>query len=986
MSRPFGQTRAILGRPLVWGLSAAVGLTFAALMPLARERQDRALRAEPDLLTLSYLRLALERAPEDHGLRLRLAERTLAAGQFEQARDMLEPLFASSAHPHPDAEMLRAEIDYRAWAAAPLHQERARQDARERLEQTLQGIDAARLSTLQAERVARFCAETGLVARRAEIQARLARAELGNDARLAAADSAHLEAGNPLAAARLHAERAFAYPERDGARHAALALRRALAAGQPGEAVLIWRRLRPRYGSEPEVLELALGVLAGIDDVEALGIARALLAAHPRDEALARRIADLTRWTASASGRRVGASPTPALPEPPLRWSVELPGTAEMPPVTEAEALELASLLESLGAPERALRALDAAAARGLLSEQASWDLRLGIQLRLGDKRGALATLAQIEERFGRTRQSVERQVDLLLALGHTDAALRLLHDASAGDGSARDASASDASAADETESARRISAVAWELGDVERVRAAYRVIAYSGEATPDDVRRLWLLEREAGDFRASTRAALAGLSRFADPEFSRLALDSALGSRDDHLVRSVLGETENVLGGLARDADQLRLHVTLRHGRAHQAIRQRDMDAARRELAASARLLALAERHEGELGSAFTELEAAQQKQLFELAVQSDDRQLLARTYPGQAERLSARERVFVLSRLDRDSEAIGAAAAAIRSEDIAPDEAAALQDEASALSADMPRQILVLGDVLEMEGLTALRAGAGVSYSFDGGERAGARVELTRLASWEGPSVFLSGRDELAAELSAGVAASDLALGVVAHDGAAFRPFARFSQGLHASDAATVTLLARVNDRSQGSAALRVNGVEDELAAQAHFNAADAWSAFARASAQAYSDRDRDYLGAGVTLDGWVGRHWALPNGAGRLLGRVATIVAPRFAEDAAAQLPDGMAWAGVGMSFNRGRLSAAPVAGRRLSLLADVTAGWLVPVDELGWSGKLGVGVSVLGADQLSIAGSASNVLGPAPGFAVYTLAADYALSQW
>jgi hypothetical protein len=64
----------------------------------------------------------------------------------------------------------------------------------------------------------------------------------------------------------------------------------------------------------------------------------------------------------------------------------------------------------------------------------------------------------------------------------------------------------------------------------------------------------------------------------------------------------------------------------------------------------------------------------------------------------------------------------------------------------------------------------------------------------------------------------------------------------------------------------------------------------------------------------------------------------------------------------------------------------VLVDGTAGWLLPLDELGWSGTLGLGISVLGGDQLSILASASNVVGTTPGFAVYTLGADYAVSRW
>jgi hypothetical protein len=219
-----------------------------------------------------------------------------------------------------------------------------------------------------------------------------------------------------------------------------------------------------------------------------------------------------------------------------------------------------------------------------------------------------------------------------------------------------------------------------------------------------------------------------------------------------------------------------------------------------------------------------------------------------------------------------------------------------------------------------------------------------------------------------------------------VVTLDGQDPRPLARFEQGLYDGALFDLSLGARVNDRSRDTPELRVLGVEDELAATASLLLFEQFSATGRGSAKLYSDRDRQYLGGGVTFDASVGRYWTLPDGWGQGNLRVAGYVAPRFAANAEAPVPEGTSFVGAGASLTRGQLSVAPVAGRRLSVLADVTAGWLIPQDDLGWSGKLGFGISVLGADQLSIAGSASNVVSMAPGFSVYTLGADYALSQW
>ena len=44
------------------------------------------------------------------------------------------------------------------------------------------------------------------------------------------------------------------------------------------------------------------------------------------------------------------------------------------------------------------------------------------------------------------------------------------------------------------------------------------------------------------------------------------------------------------------------------------------------------------------------------------------------------------------------------------------------------------------------------------------------------------------------------------------------------------------------------------------------------------------------------------------------------------------------------------------------------------------------RLGLGVSLLGADLLSLSIEASNVLGTTPGFAAYGIGAEYRMSQW
>jgi hypothetical protein len=955
-------------RPLLtaWsalGLMAATGVAFAALFPLGQERESRALSGAPDMLALAYLDLALARSPEDSALRLRVAERRLAAGQFDRAREALAPLAGDDA---PEPCLLRLELEYRAWSALAGSEDAPA--ALARLVATIEDTPHERLPLEAAERVAELSALAGQSVTRATILGRLARADLENDERLHAADAAWLEAGQPLAAAELRAERALALPDRDGAVHAALALRRALAVGHPEPALALFRELRPTFGDNPRVLELGLAALAGVDDVQALAVAEQLLALHPDDAALRQRVAELRTWT--RTGEPSVVSRAPAVAPPPLRWDSREALEVDVRSAENGErVIERAALLERLGAPERALQLIDGALAQSLADERALWEQKASVQLRLGKTRAALGTLTQIDDRFGVTRSSLQRRAELLLALGELRPALQLLESAP---GEAAPAEV------------RQLGAIGWELGDIDHVRTTYRAIVSSAEVTTDDVRRLWLIEREDGDATAAARAALAGFERLGEPELLKLGLFTAVEAGDEALVAIALDAADRRGDVLLGDPEAVRLRVSARQSRARQALIDAEPEQARAELDQSAALLAAASADAPERKDVYGELWKTQERQTLDLAVAARDRQLLARVYPDQAENLSARERVFVLHRLGRDEDAVNEAVSGIEGGDLAEHDSGALQSDADALGAEMPRQLGVLGGVVSMEDLVTARVGAALRQGWSGGRALSAQVELTHLGSE--PSLGSPGPDELAAELGGRLGQSALALGIVARDGHTARPSLRFEQGLLDGTGLDLGLLVRVNERSFDSAPLRLLAVEDEVAVRAEIAFLEHYSANVRASAKLYSERDdRQVLGAGAALDAAVGRHFGLGElGTGSL--RVAGYVAPRFEREALGPVPDGASWVGLGAQLARGQLGIAPVAGRRLSLLADVSAGWLLPLDELGWSGKLGLGISVLGGDQLSLQASASNVMSNSPGFSVYMLGADYAVSRW
>jgi hypothetical protein len=75
----------------------------------------------------------------------------------------------------------------------------------------------------------------------------------------------------------------------------------------------------------------------------------------------------------------------------------------------------------------------------------------------------------------------------------------------------------------------------------------------------------------------------------------------------------------------------------------------------------------------------------------------------------------------------------------------------------------------------------------------------------------------------------------------------------------------------------------------------------------------------------------------------------------------------LPKSSEWVGIGASFGRGQLEQPPLIGRQFCYLLDAAAGWLWPVSSLGFSAQAGVGVSLFGADLISITARGSNVVG-------------------
>jgi hypothetical protein len=371
-------------------------------------------------------------------------------------------------------------------------------------------------------------------------------------------------------------------------------------------------------------------------------------------------------------------------------------------------------------------------------------------------------------------------------------------------------------------------------------------------------------------------------------------------------------------------------------------------------------------------------------------LALEADDLPAVAALYEQQSASLGEREQLSVLQRLGQYSTALARAVSVLSQGGESSAEHDALEAEARALGAELPRQLWLRGQVAQLSELGSWAAAGGVQYTFEPGLQLGLEAQLTRFegAALASAAPWLPSADPL--ELSLGlrgvIGASALSAGLLLQPGAAARPFAGLEQSLLDGQQVQLGLALAVNEASHETAWLRLAGAQDRLALSAQVALSEHWLLSAVAGAQSYWRRDRSYLGAGATSSASVGYQLPVPS-LGTASVRASAYLAPRVSASAAeGSVPEGTSWFGVSAGLRKGQLELPPVYGFQLSWLADATLGWLVPQAQLGWSGRLGLGTSLVGADLFSLSLQASNVLGTAPGLAAYTLGADYRLSQW
>ncbi|HKP63073.1 MAG TPA: tetratricopeptide repeat protein [Polyangiales bacterium] len=1016
--------RPLVTRAGLLGLGAGVVVVLSLLLPAAVRRQTQALELLPDALSLVYMDLNLTRRPTDPELRLRVVQKRLQAGQFEHARELLAPLLAASSPVAPRAREIMLQIDHRAWAAIEPARAKERALALARVLADIDALDLTQASPEAVQQKAELCWSLEQPARAASLLDQLARRRLPDYAsHIHAAEVAYQRADQTAKAVELQ----VFFAESDGSReHALRALELAPAAFDARQVLALAERLRARIGADdPQLLAASMQLAEGADVKLAFDLGRHLLRKSPTDAALHRRVARLAEWNGDGLRAldeyvwltRHGGRPedraraielaranwdlgllrellaAPRKPQrrgKPLALQLEhrrLHGTTCAPrrPSSPAERAQLRrrqqlqetlALDEALGDTRAAQAALEAAVSGPLADDPLVWQLRVDLLRRTGQNEAAAEALSELAARFPSEARALAL-ADLLLTLGRTRGALQAL----------------DAAPQPHTEAfLRRWYDVAWELGELSRTREIAQLILKTPGAGAWDVARLWQLQRNDPDPQLPLATALAGYERFKNAEMLRLVIASSERLQDDARVASLLEQAE-AFGGFRSDPGYWRQRITLHQRLAFSARESKSYLAAKQQLGAAEKALQRAPQQAPDAGDVYQQLWTSQHAQAIALALEADDRAALSEVFAAYGEQLPVRQQVYVLQRLDREAEARELARRAAADPSLPYSDRAALAAEFPEQPAGQPATLgspdyaRAWAEYFDSDGLATVSSQARVALDNEdfGMQLSAALARLTPQRGLRGlqPEAV---RD-ISAELGGRVFGTELDAGIKIRDEDAVRPYGRWRQQL-LSPALSASL--DLNTPSLESAQLRLLGATDELAVQSEVGLGGDYYVTARAAGNRYLSLNRDYLGAGLSVDAGVGRSFQLPDDFGRAAVRLAGRWAPRFRDpDRAARederqpaswIPDSSGFAGVGASLARGELDVPRASDPALRFLLDGSVGVLLPNGRFGFSGQAGIGSALFGHDQLSAQLIAGNVVGAQPYFSV---SAGYAL---
>lgn len=991
MSAPATTARGLLSPQLLLGMVFGVGLCLYALLPAAQRRAGMAADDTPSALSLQLLQLELQARPDDHDLRLRVAAKTLDAGQLDTTRQLLRPLGAPHTY-SPDARRLAIALERQALFAVDAGDTRGRDRVAKALRAHLQALDAQALPEAELQHMAGLAREVG----ERRVTARLLgalpfRPGHATGAHVLSADAAYLEAGLPLEAARLRSWFALRSADADAVEHALSAIAHARSADQPAAARRIYGHLAPHF-DDPRLDHQGIELLAGYDDRRALALAEHDLTRDPADLERVRRVARLARF-AGRSHRALqayrylayhggsAADRADALSLARAEWDLPL-----VLALSRAEAgggmslhavLDRVALWQSLGDSGAALHLLRQAVAGDHADQPALWELQVQLLVGRGDVAEAAATLGRMAQRLGATSEQTTRRAELLLLLGRVREARDLL--------GAGDDGSSDAGGESAERRLRTLARLSLELGDLPSARNAYAALAQQPAASASDAHRYVDLERATRGEQRALGIAVAGYERHGDPQLLALAIECSLWAptSDDTLV--LLARAERELS-FAADPDYWALRVGLAQGKASDALLAGQPDRARRQLDRAHSWLRRAE------GSAPSETRYAslwdtQHAQTLSLALSRDDTEAIARAYPLRSSLLPARQRVAILHRLGRDEEALSLALTGARDTRLRDDDREALVRDASALADEMPRRAWVDADVRDYALTTTLATRVGVEYALWPRHSLLGEVGFTDLSAGHNPYA-VDQPHELSARLGLHADRLRAGLGVSLRDGGAPRPSANAAYRLidGAEDWLAADLTA--HGTAPDTVATRSRGARDTAGVRGRLSLPASLYLGGRLGAIAYYTRDRGYRGAGATAEAALGRTWALLGRMADLDARIVGYAAPRVPtepEGATRLTPEGTAFSGVGASLSRGRMDGTPF-GPALGFIVDGSVGYLWPQSAMGFSGRAGLSLSLGDADRLSLQAEVSNVVGAQPGDAVWGAGVRYSRGLW
>jgi hypothetical protein len=327
-----GQGRARVLSPLsLLGLAACVGGALYLLFPKHSLIQQVQSERGNDQLTAGYIAALLRTEPANHELRLLLAEKRFAMGQFDAARDALEPAALSG---DPLLQRRVTLLEYRilrAEAAALTPDTPARTEAQARLRSLLSRYAGESWNPQQLMEFARHARALGDSALAARFNARLATSELTVLPEwLAEAAQVALSTGDYAGSAQLYfsarhradnlADRRTYFLKAVATLRSGNLLREALAAAD--------REIGDLRDDEIVLAELARLALAAGDPARAQGYVRRMLRMSAREAAPATGFARVTPADPPTSRTSPAARPRDLF-ERALDWLVTPAAAAE---------------------------------------------------------------------------------------------------------------------------------------------------------------------------------------------------------------------------------------------------------------------------------------------------------------------------------------------------------------------------------------------------------------------------------------------------------------------------------------------------------------------------------------------------------------------------------------------------------------------------------------------------------------------------------